>query len=271
MSTSDNNTSADQSSSRSDSSGNNNRNRNRNRNRGRNRGGEGGNREGGGNRDNRGQGRSQGRGGRGGNGRRTGGRRPAPKPLTLWEKIKKFFGLYTPITGEPQRIPRKQAAKKEGQGRQPREGGQGRQPREGGQGRQPREKREPREDTRGDDRPARTRKPRRETPDTSDVTSRRLYVGNLSYEAAEHDVEDLFKGVGTVRNIDIVYNRNTHRSKGYGFVTMSQIEESKRAVEVLHDQPFMGRTLIVNVAKSDGPEGSDGVPTTPVEEQDQAS
>ena len=52
---------------------------------------------------------------------------------------------------------------------------------------------------------------------------------------------------------------------------MSQIEESKRAVEVLHDQPFMGRTLIVSAAKSDGPEASEGVPTTPIEEQDQAS
>jgi|TARA_B110000483_G_C18017624_1_gene473686 RNA recognition motif-containing protein len=73
--------------------------------------------------------------------------------------------------------------------------------------------------------------------------------------------------VGTVRNIDIVYNRNTHLSKGYGFITMSQLEEAKRAVEVLHDQPFMGRTLIVNAAKSDGPEGSDGAPGAPPEEQ----
>lgn len=86
----------------------------------------------------------------------------------------------------------------------------------------------------------------------------RIYIGNLSYEAAEHDLEDLFKGVGSVRKVEIVYNRNTHRSKGYGFVQMANVEEAKRAVEVLHDQPFMGRTLIVNTAKSKGPIDSDG-------------
>ena len=85
-------------------------------------------------------------------------------------------------------------------------------------------------------------------------------MGNLSYDAAEHDLEDLLKGVGAVRNIEIVYNRNTHRSKGYGFVEMARVDEAKRAVEVLHDQPFMGRTLIVNGAKSTGPVDSDGDP-----------
>lgn len=70
-------------------------------------------------------------------------------------------------------------------------------------------------------------------------------------------MEELFKGVGSVRGIEIVYNRNTHKSKGYGFIEMATIDEAKRAVEVLHDQPFMGRKMIVSGAKSQGPDDSD--------------
>ena len=74
--------------------------------------------------------------------------------------------------------------------------------------------------------------------------------GNLSYDASEEDLKDLFKGVGTVRNVEIVYNRRTHKSKGYGFVDMLNLDEAKRAVEVLHDQFFMGRKLVVSGAKT---------------------
>ena len=86
--------------------------------------------------------------------------------------------------------------------------------------------------------------------DPSSVENRRVYIGNLSYETTENDLEELFKGVGAVRRIEIVYNRNTHRSKGYGFVEMLDIDEAKRTVEVLHDQFFMGRKLTVSGAKS---------------------
>ena len=84
----------------------------------------------------------------------------------------------------------------------------------------------------------------------SEVDSPRLYVGNLSYEATESDLEELFKGIGNVRNVEVIYNRNTHRSKGYAFIEMIHLDEAKRAVEVLHDQPFMGRKLLVSGAKS---------------------
>jgi len=84
------------------------------------------------------------------------------------------------------------------------------------------------------------------------VESPRVYVGNLSYDVAEGDLQDLFKGIGGVRNVEIVYNRATHRSKGYGFVEMLHMDEAKRAVEILHDQPFMGRPLTVSGAKSKG-------------------
>lgn len=93
-------------------------------------------------------------------------------------------------------------------------------------------------------------KPRRRAPQPVAVECARLYVGNLSYDATEHDIEDLFKGVGTVKKVEIIYNRNTHKSKGYGFIQMLNKEEAERAVEVLHDQPFLGRQLVVNGSKS---------------------
>ena len=83
------------------------------------------------------------------------------------------------------------------------------------------------------------------------MENRRVYVGNLSYDTTESDLEELFKGVGAVRRVEIVYNRTTHRSKGYGFIEMLDIDEAKRTVEILHDQFFMGRKLTVSGAKSE--------------------
>lgn len=155
-----------------------------------------------------------------------------PAPLTLWQKILKIFGLYK----EPVRPPR--PAKKESvrfEEGPPREVKSNTRNARQGEQREPREPREPRE---------------RRSPEKTEVGSQRIYLGNLSYEASEEDLKDLFKGVGTVRNVEIVYNRRTHKSKGYGFVDMLNVEEAKRAVEVLHDQFFMGRKLVVSGAKT---------------------
>ena len=76
----------------------------------------------------------------------------------------------------------------------------------------------------------------------------RLYVGNLSYEATEAELEDLFKGFGNVRSVEIIYNPRTYKSKGYAFVEMQMLEDAQRAAEVLHGQPFMGRELMVSAA-----------------------
>ncbi len=86
-----------------------------------------------------------------------------------------------------------------------------------------------------------------------EVATSRLYVGNLSYEVTEFELEDLFKGIGNVKEVEIIYNRHTHRSKGYAFVDMGTIEEAKRSIEVLHDQPFMGRQLNISGAKARQP------------------
>jgi len=86
-------------------------------------------------------------------------------------------------------------------------------------------------------------------PEMHEVTTPRLYVGNLSYDASESDLFELFNGVGNVQNAEVVTNRHTQRSKGFAFVQMASVEEAKRAVEVLHDKEFMGRKLLVSGAK----------------------
>jgi hypothetical protein len=86
-------------------------------------------------------------------------------------------------------------------------------------------------------------------PEQVEVTNPRLYIGNLSYDATEADLEEVFNGVGRVNSIEIVTNSRTQRSKGYGFVEMGSTEEAKRAVETLHDQELMGRKLVVSGAK----------------------
>jgi RNA recognition motif-containing protein len=87
-------------------------------------------------------------------------------------------------------------------------------------------------------------------PESVEVTSPRLYVGNLSFDATESDLFELFNGVGHVQNAEVVSYRHNQRSKGFAFVQMQSIEEAKRAVEELHDKEFLGRKLVVSGAKS---------------------
>jgi len=126
----------------------------------------------------------------------------------------------------------------------------------GGGGRGPRRDRDrkgdrgaPQESRSGDDRQPRAKR----EPRIVEVTSGRLYVGNLVYEVTEEDLNDLFKGFGNVVSAEIVTNQRNQQSKGFAFVEMGGVEEAKRAVEILHDKDFMGRKLVVTGAKSDGP------------------
>lgn len=95
----------------------------------------------------------------------------------------------------------------------------------------------------------------------------RLYVGNLSYEATESELEDLFKGFGHVRSVEVIYNPRTYKSKGYAFVEMVNMDDAKRAAEVLHGQPFMGRELMVSAAseKAERPETDNEPAAKPAE------
>jgi len=101
------------------------------------------------------------------------------------------------------------------------------------------------------DRPQGERR-RSSPPERVEVTSPRLYIGNLNYDATESDLSELFNGVGKVQNAEIVTHRDTYRSKGFGFVTMMTVDEAIRAVETLHDKEFMGRRLVVTGSRSEG-------------------
>ncbi len=94
----------------------------------------------------------------------------------------------------------------------------------------------------------RNNKPERNAGPKQPVSGRRLYVGNLSYEATESDLEDVFKGIGEVTSVEIIYNPRTHKSKGYAFVEMRKMEDAVRSVDILHNQPYMGRNLLVSGA-----------------------
>jgi len=87
-------------------------------------------------------------------------------------------------------------------------------------------------------------------PEPIEVTTPRLYVGNLSFDATESDLFDLFNGVGHVENAEVVSYKHNQRSKGFAFVQMQTVDEAKRAVSELHDKEFLGRKLVVSGAKS---------------------
>ena len=103
--------------------------------------------------------------------------------------------------------------------------------------------------------PRETRAPRERqscAPNPDAVTSPRLHVGNLSYDAAESDLTDLFSGAGQVQSVEVVYHRDTQRSKGFAFVQMLTTEEAKRAVSELHGKEYMGRKLEIGPARAPG-------------------
>ena len=86
----------------------------------------------------------------------------------------------------------------------------------------------------------------------------KIYVGNLSYQTTEDGLEALFSNYGSVDEAAIVLERETGRSRGFGFVTMSNDEEAKAAIEAVHGSDFEGRTLTVNEARPKAPRAGGG-------------
>ena len=78
--------------------------------------------------------------------------------------------------------------------------------------------------------------------------SMKLYVGNLSFDTTNTDLEEMFGEVGTVESANIVEDRETGRSRGFGFVEMSSKEEGENAIEKFNGQDMNGRNLTVNEA-----------------------
>ena len=77
----------------------------------------------------------------------------------------------------------------------------------------------------------------------------RLYVGNLSYDAMENDLQALFEQAGSVVKCDIMIDRQTGQSKGFAFVEMASQEDANKAIETCNGKDFEGRPLNVNEAR----------------------
>ena len=78
---------------------------------------------------------------------------------------------------------------------------------------------------------------------------KKLYVGNLSYEVTESTLEEMFAPHGSVQSAQVIKDRDTGRSKGFGFVEMSSEQEAHTAINALNGQQSNGRSLTVNEAK----------------------
>jgi len=76
-----------------------------------------------------------------------------------------------------------------------------------------------------------------------------LFVGNLPYNVTEQDLIEMFSQVGEVVSAQIILDKETRRSRGFGFVRMSNDEEAAAAIQRFHQQQVMGRQLTVNEAK----------------------
>jgi RNA recognition motif-containing protein len=88
----------------------------------------------------------------------------------------------------------------------------------------------------------------------------KLYVGNLPYNTVDADLQTLFSQAGTVKSAQVIKDRQSGRSKGFGFVEMSSAEEAQSAITMFHGKDYSGRPLTVNIARprEDRPGGGGG-------------
>ena len=77
----------------------------------------------------------------------------------------------------------------------------------------------------------------------------RIYVGNLSYQAAEDDLRELFEAYGEVGEVNVITDRDTGRSRGFAFVEMPNSQEASAAIQALDQKEHQGRNLRVNEAQ----------------------
>ncbi|HZE73642.1 MAG TPA: RNA-binding protein [Pyrinomonadaceae bacterium] len=86
----------------------------------------------------------------------------------------------------------------------------------------------------------------------------KLYVGNLSFRTTSDELRDAFSSVGTVESASVIEDRETGRSRGFGFVEMATPEEAAAAIEAFNGKDFGGRNLTVNEAKPRSDRGGGG-------------
>jgi RNA recognition motif-containing protein len=80
-------------------------------------------------------------------------------------------------------------------------------------------------------------------------SSSRLFVGNLSYQTAENDLQDYFSQAGAVTSVNIMMDKMTGKSRGFAFVEFASLDEANKAIENFHNKEFQGRALTVNIAR----------------------
>jgi cold-inducible RNA-binding protein len=81
------------------------------------------------------------------------------------------------------------------------------------------------------------------------MNQNRLFVGNLSYQTMESDLQNYFAQAGVVTSINVMFDKVTGKSRGFAFVEFSSVEEANKAVEQFHNKDFQGRALTVNIAR----------------------
>ena len=79
--------------------------------------------------------------------------------------------------------------------------------------------------------------------------STKLYVGNLSFDTTEADLQSLFAQAGTVETVNVIRDRDTGRARGFAFVEMANQADAQNAIAQLNEKPFGGRNLTVNAAR----------------------
>ena len=88
--------------------------------------------------------------------------------------------------------------------------------------------------------------------------STKLYVGNLSFRTTDEDLREVFSQAGTVESANVIQDRETQRSRGFGFVEMASPEEAAKAIEMFNGMDLGGRNLTVNEAKPKTDRGGRG-------------
>lgn len=86
----------------------------------------------------------------------------------------------------------------------------------------------------------------------------RLFVGNLSYQTLEQDIQDHFSQAGNVTSVSLMFDKFTGKSRGFAFVELASPEEANKAVEMFNGKELQGRTLTVNVARPREERGGGG-------------
>jgi RNA recognition motif-containing protein len=77
----------------------------------------------------------------------------------------------------------------------------------------------------------------------------RLFVGNLSYQTMENDLQDYFSQAGVVTSVNLMLDKMTGKSRGFAFIEFANQDEANKAIEQFHNKDFQGRALTVNIAR----------------------